>query len=486
MDMLLKLHGDASPELLPLLSSMMELLVAQERWADALRVVQHSIRIRTETGRVHSHEALVDEFWVQLLTNPEGVVERAADLADHLEREFGPLHPETAAGQSVLAMFLRHTGDIDQARARLLRAVEINRAIFGPQHYRVATGVLDLAAVAAMSGDAVAFELQFREALGIVTAAPEGELDSYVRMSRLDSVLLDIAVDDRSRPVVRKVLDIVRDASADESMVTFILPLLIRAERRAGDTLLAAGRSAEALAEYQYGLELARLTVDTQLDDAELLVRLGFLTAMDGDPDGSAETFREAMRCMVDGHILEPIWALIAQCGLIVSVTGGWTAVRPVLDALFDEAKEAGVMTEFRPEIVAAVPDGWFVKGSTTLLAPDGQANVIASSEPLDPSIDSEQYATVQQELLKKEFPEFALKSFERVTVLGDREGYVSTFEWTPPDSQRIAQAQLYYAENGRGYTATATTPAINLTALEPILHEVLRGLRLERNSTGG
>ena len=41
-----------------------------------------------------------------------------------------------------------------------------------------------------------------------------------------------------------------------------------------------------------------------------------------------------------------------------------------------------------RATLMAAAPADWFFKEQITFLAPDGQANVIASTEPLDPSID--------------------------------------------------------------------------------------------------
>ncbi len=117
-------------------------------------------------------------------------------------------------------------------------------------------------------------------------------------------------------------------------------------------------------------------------------------------------------------------------------------------------------MSRFRPQISAWLPDGWFAKESITLLAPDGQANVIVSSEPLDPSIDSYRYAEVQGTLLRQEFPGYRELVFEPTEMLGGRRGYLRRFEWKPPDGVPVTQLQMYYTEHGRGYTATATTPS--------------------------
>ncbi len=118
-------------------------------------------------------------------------------------------------------------------------------------------------------------------------------------------------------------------------------------------------------------------------------------------------------------------------------------------------------MTEQRYQgtIRADVPAGWFVKESITLLAPSGQANVIVSSEPLDPTLTSEQYATAQGELLRREFPGYVEHRFDRTQVFG-MDGYLRQFEWSPPSGMRVAQVQAYATRAGRGFTATGTAPA--------------------------
>lgn len=90
-------------------------------------------------------------------------------------------------------------------------------------------------------------------------------------------------------------------------------------------------------------------------------------------------------------------------------------------------------MPSYRPTLSAALPDGWLAKESITLLAPDGQANVIISSEPID-AIDSRQYAETQGWLLAHEFPHFQQHQFDEVVVFGRFLGYVRQFSWTPPD----------------------------------------------------
>lgn len=141
------------------------------------------------------------------------------------------------------------------------------------------------------------------------------------------------------------------------------------------------------------------------------------------------------------------------------------------------------MQNRFKPKLSATLPEGWFVKESITILAPDGQANVIASSEPLDPSINTKRYAEVQGELLSSEdegFPGYREFQFGPTEVLEGRKGYMRRFEWIPPDGDPVTQIQLYYVDNGRGYTATATTPSANVQDFELVLRQLLGELRIE------
>jgi hypothetical protein len=142
------------------------------------------------------------------------------------------------------------------------------------------------------------------------------------------------------------------------------------------------------------------------------------------------------------------------------------------------------MVSRFFPTISGPLPEGWFPKESITFLEPEGRANVIASSEPLDASIDTNRYAEVQGNLLRTEFPGYHEMTFEPMTMFGDRSGFLRRFQWTPPDGVPVTQVQLYYAEDGRGYTATATSPAGEFAQHEPKLIEILEGLLI--NGPGG
>jgi hypothetical protein len=127
--------------------------------------------------------------------------------------------------------------------------------------------------------------------------------------------------------------------------------------------------------------------------------------------------------------------------------------------------------------LAAPVPDGWFVEESLTLLAPDAQAHVIASCEPLDPSVTTEQYAARQGELLRQNFAEFEEISLDDLPLIGGT-ALLRRFSWTPPDGGRVTQQQVYLTASGAGFTATTTTPATSSARYAPVFETVLRSLR--------
>ena len=131
------------------------------------------------------------------------------------------------------------------------------------------------------------------------------------------------------------------------------------------------------------------------------------------------------------------------------------------------------------------MPSGWFWKESLTFLAPDGQANVIVSSEPLDPSIDTTRYAEAQGDLLRSEFPGYQEHEFSKTSAFGFEDGYLRRFEWTPPDGEPVTQLQIYAVRQSRGYTATATATTTRYLANEEAMLDILLSTRSSLASGG-
>jgi hypothetical protein len=136
-------------------------------------------------------------------------------------------------------------------------------------------------------------------------------------------------------------------------------------------------------------------------------------------------------------------------------------------------------VVEFEPRISVLLPPGWFAKESIMLLAAGGNANIIASSEPLDPGIDTERYAHIQGDSLERDYPGYRQLAFEETVVFGNRHGFLRRFQWTPPDGVQVT-LQLYYVEDGRGYTSTATSPSSEFGRYEAEILRILKSVTID------
>ncbi|GAA0260972.1 hypothetical protein GCM10010492_72470 [Saccharothrix mutabilis subsp. mutabilis] len=141
--------------------------------------------------------------------------------------------------------------------------------------------------------------------------------------------------------------------------------------------------------------------------------------------------------------------------------------------------------TTARPSIRITAPEGWFFKESYTVLSPDGKANVIASSEPLDPSLNAYDYARQQSDLISAEFTGLIRRhDLEPYFVEGVKDtAWLSEFSWAPRDSDPVTQIQVYAARPGRGFTATATARTADLEAYRRVLSDVLTSLIVDEEA---
>lgn len=113
------------------------------------------------------------------------------------------------------------------------------------------------------------------------------------------------------------------------------------------------------------------------------------------------------------------------------------------------------------PLLSADVLPGWFYKESYTFLAPDGQANVMMSTEPLDEAIDSDAYTEIQGSMLENEFPGYQQLALEPYVISGvEGHGWLREFSWNPEGQEPVQQTQIYVVLFGRGCTVTATSLA--------------------------
>jgi hypothetical protein len=139
-------------------------------------------------------------------------------------------------------------------------------------------------------------------------------------------------------------------------------------------------------------------------------------------------------------------------------------------------------------DVMPSVPPGWLVKVSWTVFSPDGQANVIASSEPLSRSMSTEEYMAIQGDLLRSEFRHYREFSLAPVRI-GHHQAWLREFSWAPPDGVEVTQFQLYYvlktAEGQRGLTATATTPSVSIDRFRQVFLSIIGSLRISGGTAG-
>lgn len=102
---------------------------------------------------------------------------------------------------------------------------------------------------------------------------------------------------------------------------------------------------------------------------------------------------------------------------------------------------------------------------------------MIFSSEPVEEEMDTQALTELNGQLLLEEFPEFEELSLEPLYLPDERLAYVRDFTWNPPDGAPVRQSQLYYVEEERGYTATATTSIELFPRFEKVFQQIFGGL---------
>ena len=367
-----------------------------------------------------------------------GVLDEALKMHDEvlqkLEETYGVDHPEVAAALNRLAIVHWRLRDLDTARSCFERALEIHEAQYGPDHAEVASGLVDYLAP-----------------LLVDLGEPELALERHAR---------GVAVYDRLLADDTQWYDRRRTDSW----------------LRLGDLAFQHGRPDEAGILYEGGLDCVQGPVAAGAFHG----RLGGLAAAQGDEVEALEHLRKSAALFSEVGRNVPFSA-VASASRLPFESGD---DRGLLDMVLRRLREELIVNlptaAFRPRLAAVMPADWFAKESMTLLAPDGQSNVIASNEPLDADTDTKQYADMQGELLRSEFPGYREHAYEEIDLFGGgRRGYLRYFEWTPPDDVPVTQLQFYYAENGRGFTATATTPSSNFPNVEAELRQIMAGLSI-------
>jgi tetratricopeptide (TPR) repeat protein len=404
--------------------------------------------------------------------HPVDAIEKHLEALAVHERAYGSRHPEVVNDLMLLGRAEYHAGETARARERLERAVELAALSDGPNSQLSRSATRRLGEVCAALGALEEAREHQERAVDIGLAL--GSAGQPGLMPDLRSLFGTLAQLD--------------DMQAAERMLdNDALDALPQAALALGDGLLLSRRFDDAVRAYERSLARTEGGDDVFLT-AGAHERLAVLAAGRDSASEVEAHLRSSLRLRAGADASHAYWGLLLECSTVLTrVQAGphqRVAVQTAIEALKTDDSVRSSMDYFRPNLVATLPSEWFAKESMTLLAPDGQANIIASGEPLDPSIDTEQYASVQGELLRKEFPEYDEQEFGPMVLFGDRHGYIRTFRWTPPDGVEVTQVQIYYAEGGRGYTATATAPSSEFGPRELLLREALGSLRIGEPSS--
>ncbi len=141
-------------------------------------------------------------------------------------------------------------------------------------------------------------------------------------------------------------------------------------------------------------------------------------------------------------------------------------------------------MTRFESDAISPVPPEWTARETLTLIAPDGRANVTASSEPVSPDTTPEEFAVaIGASLAGGECPGYSEVSFGPTSTIGGEPAWLRTFNWDPPDADPVTQVQPYFTRRGRGYTLTATSAVDDHQRYEQMLTEPAARRRLARGT---
>lgn len=245
---------------------------------------------------------------------------------------------------------------------------------------------------------------------------------------------------------------------------------------RIGDALVAGQRAGEAEATYRKAESVAA-SAGALDSEAAAATRRGVLLAARGHDLEARGLLQHALTICRAAGSTRPYWDVVSDCSRMPEPYRSHESLARLLRELRDSPETGAVMSNFKPRLSATLPSDWGVKESLTLLSPDGNANVMVSSEPIDPAMTTEQYAEVQGGLLREQFPGYEEHTDGTARFFGERNARVRRFSWHPPDGVRVTQIQVYFVEDGRSYTATATTPYDHFPVVELELQEILKRL---------
>jgi hypothetical protein len=135
------------------------------------------------------------------------------------------------------------------------------------------------------------------------------------------------------------------------------------------------------------------------------------------------------------------------------------------------------ITPRFKPRLSASVPEGWLVRESIELMAPDERVSVLATGNLVSPETTLEQYAEQVAAELREHAPGYEELSLETVD-LGGRPAMLRKLRWTPEGAEPVSELQMYLVADGRALAAIARSRG---EMVEADLRALLAGIQLEQ-----
>ena len=455
-------------------------------------------------------------------------------LADR-GRLLGERHPETIATRSALASVIAEIEGPRRAHELHERVLVDSEAVFGAEHPRVIDALSNVAESALKIGDVERSRLTY-ELLAANTATVLGgdhvdtlaargrHAEAVARRGGAAAELFDGVRRDYERLVQRSEGELgaqhphtlrMRAGLARILDVQGLAELAQAAALSVGGGLVAQvpdgwrfEEKLEIIALDGTGSVIAR-SQPTDSQDAEHDARLLGSDLEDGLRGYEELKFGQAKVFGVDGFLRRFRWdpgdgrvvqlqayAIEGGRALTATATAGEHAFEQLRNELEDAVLKVrlerpgrlrGLLSWLRHRhgrgrrgvLRARLPAGWMPNESLNLIAPAGDANIIASIEAVDPGLDAAGYSDSQSKLMAQEFRLWKELDVLSIPVFGGRDGYLRFFAWAPADGAPVIQMQAFFAEGGSGYVATGTCLLDAFESLGTALTETVLGFRL-------
>ncbi len=307
---------------------------AQERARLELEDARDQVRIAGEVVGAESSAFASSLERLALLLRNSGELDEARPLyeqaLDLRERILGPEHPDTATTLNSLARLLKTQGEYDAAQAHYERALAIREKVLGPKHLRTSSSLNNLAALLRARGEYDAARPLYERALAIREEVLGAEHKSTVQsMRNLAGMFVEADDYDAAVPLCERILAVEERTLGPEHPTTAEnLYQLAKALGLQGDYEAAQPHTERALALRE------KILGPEHPDTARSLNHLGWLLWQAGDLEAALAHAERALA--IRERVLGPEHSTTSRSSNLVGVILGslreYSAARPFLE----------------------------------------------------------------------------------------------------------------------------------------------------------